>query len=356
MSKLFSPFQTRNSVLRNRIVVSPMCQYSAVDGFANNWHLVHLGSRAVGGAGAIIQEATAVSPEGRISPEDLGLWTDLHIEKLQEITTFIKQHGALAGVQLAHAGRKASHSAPWKGNLQLAEEQGGWQTVAPSAIPFTNAEKPPHAIDTELVKTYINYFAKSAVRAVEAGYDFIEIHAAHGYLIHQFLSPLCNTRTDQYGGDFTNRIRFLMEIIGAVRAVIPSGMPLWVRISASDWAEGGWDPEQSVQLALLMKANGVDLVDCSSGGGVAHQQIKAEPGYQVPFAEKIRKEAEIATGAVGLITTARQCEYILRQDKADVILLAREMLHDPYFPLHAAHELGADMAWPAQYERARPRK
>lgn len=355
MSKLFTSFTLKQVSFRNRIVVSPMCQYSSVDGYANDWHLVHLGSRATGGAGAIIQEATAVSPEGRISPDDLGIWEDGHIAMLKRINDFIKAHGAVAGIQLAHAGRKASRSAPWNGNKLLAPHERGWHTVAPSAIAFAAGETPPLALDKAGIEKVVNDFASATARAVKAGYELLEIHAAHGYLLHQFLSPLCNERTDEYGGTFHNRIRLLMEVIEAVKKEWPGSLPLWVRISADDWAPGGWDIEQSVQLAMLLKEKGVDLIDCSSGGAVAHQKIPLGPGYQVHFAERIKKEAAIATGAVGLITTAQQAENILQAQQADVVLFARELLRDPYFPLHAAYQLKDDVSWPLQYERAKPR-
>lgn len=355
MSLTFSPLSLNGITLRNRIIVSPMCQYSAVDGFANDWHLVHLGSRAVGGAALIIQEATAVSPEGRISPDDLGLWQDEHKEKLQQITTFIKAQGAYAGIQLAHAGRKASTSAPWKGNAQIAVQDGGWQTVAPSAIAFREADETPLALDQNGIAKVIEDFGTAAARAVAAGYDVIELHGAHGYLIHQFLSPLSNTREDQYGGSFENRIRLLLEIINRVQQELTPGMPLLVRISATDWAEGGWSIEESVQLAALLKTKGVDLIDVSTGGLVTGVRIPLEPGYLVPFAERIKKETGILTGAVGLITEATQIETLLSEGKADAVLLARELLRDPYFPMHAAAALGEDYTFPVQYERAKPK-
>lgn len=356
MPKLFQQLSLRSVNLRNRIVISPMCQYSAEDGFANNWHLVHLGSRAVGGAGLVIQEATAVSPAGRISPEDLGLWKDEHIPMLKEITTFIHAQGAVAGIQLAHAGRKASHASPWKGNQLIAPEDGGWQPLAPSAIPFKEGTEVPSALTGEGIQQVIADFRAATVRALAGGYRLLEIHAAHGYLIHEFLSPLSNLRTDEYGGSFENRVRLLLEVTAAVRTVWPEELPLFVRISASDWAEDGWGIEDSVKLAGLLKAAGVDLIDVSSGGAVSHQKISVGPGYQVPFAERIRKEAGILTGAVGLITEAKQAETILEQEQADLILIARESLRNPNFPLMAAHELGAEATWPLQYERAKPKK
>ncbi len=355
MALTFAPLAINGITLRNRIIVSPMCQYSAIDGFANDWHLVHLGSRAVGGAALIIQEATAVSPEGRISPEDLGLWQDAHIEKLQQITSFIKAQGAYAGIQLAHAGRKASTAAPWKGNAQIAVADGGWTTVAPSAIAFREADVPPLALDVAGIAKVIDDFGRAAARAVAAGYDVIELHAAHGYLVHQFLSPLSNKREDEYGGSFENRIRLLLQLVARVRGEMPAGIPLWVRISATDWVEGGWALADSVQLASLLKDKGVDLVDVSTGGLVTGVRIPLEPGYQVPFATAIKKETGILTGAVGLITEAEQIENLLQEEKADVVLLARELLRDPYFPMHAAQQLGEDYRYTPQYERAKPK-
>ncbi len=330
-----------------------MCEYSSADGFANDWHLVHLGSRAVGGAGLVIQEATAVSPEGRISPDDMGLWQDEHITKLQQITTFIHAHGAVAGIQLAHAGRKASTSIPWKGNKFIPVDNGGWQTVSSGNIPFHTDDGAPLALTAEGIAKVIDDFKQAALMAVKAGYKVLEIHAAHGYLIHQFLSPLVNIRADEYGGGFENRIRLLLHIIEQVQTVWPPEYPLFVRISCTDWAEGGWDIEQSVKLCSILKEKGVDLIDCSSGGAVRHQRISLGPGYQVAFAEQIRKETGIPTGAVGLITEAQQAEDIIMNGQADIVLLARQMLRDPYFPLHAAKQLNENIAWPAQYERAK---
>jgi 2,4-dienoyl-CoA reductase-like NADH-dependent reductase (Old Yellow Enzyme family) len=353
MSNLFKPLSIKTVTFKNRIIISPMCQYSSVDGFANDWHLVHLGSRAVGGAALIIQEATAVCPEGRISPDDMGIWKDEHIEKLKAISTFIHSQGALFGIQLAHAGRKASHSSPWKGGKLLSPEEGGWQNVAPSPISFAEGTSVPTGLSKKAITNVINDFQKATLRAVAAGYDVIEIHAAHGYLIHEFLSPLSNNRDDMYGGSFENRIRLLLEIIEAVQKVWPENKPLFVRISASDWAEGGWNIEESVALAKILKQKKVDVIDCSSGGAVRHQKIELGPGYQVPFAERIKKEAQILTAAVGLITTAEQAEEILSSGKADFVLFARESLRDPYFPLHASRILGDDIQWPLQYERAK---
>ncbi|HEY8956413.1 NADH:flavin oxidoreductase/NADH oxidase [Chitinophaga sp.] len=356
MSHLFSPLQLREVTFRNRIAVSPMCEYSSTDGFANNWHLVHLGSRAVGGAGLVLTEAAAVSPEGRISIHDLGIWKDEHLPMLQAITAFITEQGAVPGIQLAHAGRKASTVRPWEGSRALPPEDGGWQVVAPSAIPFNDVYPIPVALTETGIRKVKDDFEAAAIRSLKAGFRVIEIHGAHGYLLHNFLSPLSNQRTDEYGGSFENRIRLLVEIVERVRAVWPEQYPLLLRISATDWAEGGWNPEESVKLAAIVKEKGVDLIDCSSGGLAAHQQIKVGPLYQTPFAEKIRKEAGIATGAVGLITTPEEAESIIANGRADMVLMAREMLRDPYFPLRAAHVLGAEVKWPIQYERAKPRK
>lgn len=352
-SKLFSSLQIKNSTLKNRIVISPMCQYSSEDGFANDWHLVHLGSRATGGAALIIQEATAVSPEGRISPEDLGLWKDEHIEKLKNINNFIESQNAIPGIQLAHAGRKASVSAPWNGNKKLDESQGGWNTVAPSAVGYHDNEKPPIALDLAGIQKVISDFKAATKRAVQAGYKVLEIHAAHGYLLHEFLSPLSNLRTDSYGGIFENRIRLTLEILEAVQSEWPSDLPLFVRISATDWADGGWDIDESVKLSMILKEKGVDLIDVSSGGLVSHQKIPLGPKYQVPFSERIKNEVEILTGAVGLITQAHQAESIVANKEADVVLFARESLRNPYLALDFAKELEVDASWPKQYERAK---
>jgi len=355
-NKLFSPLIIRGTEFRNRIAVSPMCMYSAEEGFSNNWHLVHVGSRAVGGAGLILMEATAVSPEGRISPGDLGIWKDAHIEGLKEIVDFVTSQGAVAGIQLAHAGRKASSASPWQGGATLTPEEGGWLTVAPSALPFHKNGTDPKALELDEIHKVVQDFTKAAERALRAGYQVVEIHAAHGYLLHQFLSPLSNQRNDEYGGSFVNRTRLLREITEAVRKVWPEELPLFVRISATDWAEGGWTAEDSVALAELLKQFGVDLIDCSSGGLVPYAEIPVEKGYQVQFAERIRAEADILTGAVGLITEAREAEEILREGKADLIFLAREFLRNPYFPLQAAQELGVDVKWHPQYERGKPRE
>ncbi|MEP7279411.1 MAG: NADPH dehydrogenase NamA [Bacteroidota bacterium] len=353
MAKLFTALQLKSVTLKNRIVVSPMCEYSSVDGFANEWHLVHLGSRAVGGAALVITEATAVSPEGRISPGDLGIWKNAHLDKLKTIVSFIHQHNAVAGIQLAHAGRKASFPAPWKGTEQLGLEVGGWQTVAPSPVPFNSQNRVPEALTTEGIKKTIIDFRDAAQRALKAGFKLVEVHAAHGYLIHQFLSPLSNHRTDEYGGSFENRMRLLVEVITAIQTVWPKDLPLFVRISATDWVAGGWNENDSVQAAILLKNMGVDAIDCSTGGIVPGVKIPLVPGYQVRFAAQVKKEAGILTCAVGLITGAEQAEEILVKEEADLIVMARELLRDPYFPLHAAKKLGAEIEWPHQYLRAK---
>lgn len=350
---LFQELQLKEITLKNRIVLSPMCQYSSTDGFANDWHLVHIGSRAIGGAGLIIMEATAISPEGRITPSDLGIWKKEHLAPLQRITHFISAHGAVPGIQLAHAGRKASHRPPWEGGTALKETEGAWTTVGPSALPFKTDTPPPAALDEQGIEKVINDFRQAAQFALEAGFKLVEIHAAHGYLLHSFYSPLSNKRTDQYGGSFDNRIRLLLEVITAVQEVWPKSLPLFVRISATDWTEGGWTVEDSVMLAKKLKSIGVDVVDCSTGGNVPHAQIPAGPLYQVPFAEQIRKEAGIKTGAVGIIYTPQQAEEILSKGQADLIIIGRELLRNPYFPLHAAKTLGVNVQWPVQYERAK---
>jgi len=352
MSRLFSTLNIKNINLKNRIVMSPMCQYSSIDGFSNDWHLVHLGSRAVGGTGLIFTEATAVSPEGRITPGDLGLWKDMHINGLKSIVNFIHLHDAVAGIQLAHAGRKASCSVPHEGGTQLDEKQGGWKTVSASNIPFRNGDIASEALNIEGIAKIISDFKTAAERALSAGFKVVEIHSAHGYLLHEFLSPLSNHRPDEYGGSFENRCRLLREVIDAVKSVWPDENPLFVRISATDWTKGGWTLEESVKLAYILKDKGVDLIDCSSGGNVYNAKIPAGPGYQVPFSEAVRKTG-ILTGAVGFITTAGQAESILQEEKADLVFLARELLRNPYFPLHAAKELGVEIAWPVQYHRAK---
>ena len=355
MPKLFEPLALRGVMLKNRIVVSPMCQYSAEDGFANDWHLVHLGSRAVGGAGLIIQEATAVSPEGRISPEDLGIWKDEHLPMLRRINAFIAAQGSVPGVQLAHAGRKASTYAPWRGEGTVLEGEGGWPVVGPSALRFADNYPQPTALDAAGIQNVIADFRAAAARSLAAGFRVIELHAAHGYLLHEFLSPLSNHRTDAYGGSFENRSRLLLEVVAATREVWPEELPLIVRISATDWTEGGWHADEAVQLAALLKTRGVDLIDCSTGGNVPKASIPVGPGYQVQFAERIKEEAGILTGAVGLITTPAEAETILANGQADLVFLAREFLREPYFPLFAAQDLGVEIPWPPQYERARPR-
>jgi 2,4-dienoyl-CoA reductase-like NADH-dependent reductase (Old Yellow Enzyme family) len=355
-SHLFSPVQLAGVTFPNRVFVSPMCQYSSEDGFSNDWHLVHLGSRAVGGAGLVMTEAAAVLAEGRITPQDLGLWKDEHIPGLKRIVEFLHGQGARAGAQLAHAGRKASMARPWAPEQRsLTQSEGGWKNVmAPSAVPFAENYSQPTALDLAGIQTITKAFTRAAERALETGFDLVELHAAHGYLLHEFLSPLSNRRSDQYGGSFENRIRLAVEVVDAVRAVWPAELPLLVRISATDWAEGGWDIEQSVALAKVLKAHKVDLIDVSSGGLTPQQVIPLGPGYQTPFAERIRREAQISTGAVGMITDAVQAEHILRTGQADAVLLARELLREPYWPLQAAKELGDSTSWPAQYLRAAP--
>lgn len=352
MSKLFEPLTIRGTTFRNRLWVSPMCQYSSIDGMPTDWHLVHLGSRAVGGAGAVFVEATAVSPEGRISPVDSGIWSGAHAEAFSRITGFIRRQGSVAGIQLAHAGRKASTAAPWLGGKKVDESDGGWQTVAPSAIAFTDDYPMPREMTTDDISKVVDDFAAAARRAVKAGFEVIELHAAHGYLLHEFLSPLSNMRTDGYGGDLAGRTRFPLEVIGAVRNEIPPEMPLMVRISATDWADGGWDLPQSIEFARMLKDEGVDLIDCSSGGLVPYAEIPLGPGYQVPFAEAIRRETGIATAAVGLITEPSQAEEILKKGQADAIMIARQFLREPYIAFRAAKELGASVDIPVQYARA----
>jgi 2,4-dienoyl-CoA reductase-like NADH-dependent reductase (Old Yellow Enzyme family) len=354
MPGLFDPITLRGVTFPNRVFVSPMCQYSCEDGLATDWHLVHLGARAVGGAGLVMTEATAVLPEGRISPQDLGLWTDTQAAALAPAIRFIRQQGRVAGMQLAHAGRKGSTYRPWEGQGAVAPDGGGWTPVGPDGRAFAPAYPAPRALDTAGLHAVVQAFRQAAVRARDLGVQVVEVHAAHGYLLHEFLSPLSNARTDEYGGDFDGRTRLCLEVVEAVRGVWPGHLPLFVRISATDWTPGGWDADQSVELARRLRERGVDFVDCSSGGNVPHAEIPIGPGYQVPFAERIRREAGIPTGAVGLITTARQADAILREGQADAVLLARELLRDPYWPLHAAQELGVAMDWPAQYLRAAP--
>jgi 2,4-dienoyl-CoA reductase-like NADH-dependent reductase (Old Yellow Enzyme family) len=355
MPGLFDPLTIRELTFANRVFVSPMCQYSSHDGYANDWHFVNLGSRAVGGAGLVLTEATAVLPEARISPQDLGIWSDGHIEMLGRIVSFIHEQGSIAGMQLAHAGRKASTRRPWEGQGAIPESEGGWKkVVAPSALAFTDTYPMPQALKTEGIKEVVSAFATAARRACQAGFRVIEIHAAHGYLIHEFLSPLSNERSDDYGGSFENRTRLCREIVAAVRSAWPKELPLFVRISATDWIDGGWNIDESVKLAAQLKPMGVDLIDCSSGGNVPHAKIPVGPGYQVTFAERIRREAEIMTGAVGMITSPIQAEHIIRTQQADAVIMAREFLRDPYWPLRAARELQQPVAWPVQYLRAAP--
>jgi len=352
---LFSSLQIRDVVLRNRIGVSPMCQYMSRDGFAEDWHLVHLGGFAVGGAGLVMTEATAVAPEGRISPQDLGIWDDAHVPGLRRITDFVRSQGAVAGIQLGHAGRKASTWRPWEGRGAVPAEHGGWEDVwAPSAIPFAEDYPRPRALTEQGIRAVIDAFRLAAGRALEAGFQVVEVHAAHGYLLHQFLSPLANQRMDRYGGSFENRVRFPLEVISAIREVWPERLPLLVRISVTDWVDGGWNIEESVEFARLLKDYGVDLVDCSSGGLVPGARIPVGPGYQVPFAERVRRDAGVRTAAVGLITEPEQADRIIRGGQADLVLLGREFLRQPHWPLLAAHRLGVDVPWPPQYERARP--
>ena len=353
MSQLFSPFTLRKIEFKNRIFVSPMCQYSCIDGMPTNWHLVHLGSRATGGAALVMAEATAVLPEGRISPGDTGIWKDAQIEPFKRITDFIKSQNAVSGIQLAHAGRKASTAAPWKGGKPLTPENGAWLPVGPSPIPFAKDYPVPHELTIAELNDITSEFEQAAQRALISGFNVVEIHMAHGYLLHEFLSPLSNHRQDSYGGDFAGRSRFPLQIAEAVRNVWPDDLPVFVRISASDWVDGGWDIRQSILLCRQLRQIGIDLIDCSSGGLTPDARIPQTPGYQVPFADIIRKEAGISTAAVGLITAAEQAEQILSNNHADVIFLGRAMLRDPYWPLHAAKTLGATTQWPVQYERAR---
>jgi 2,4-dienoyl-CoA reductase-like NADH-dependent reductase (Old Yellow Enzyme family) len=349
MTSLFSPLTIREVTLRNRIGVSPMCQYSAEDGFPTDWHLVHLGSRAVGGAGLVMVEATAVEPRGRISPWDTGIWKDEHIPAYARIASFVRLHGAVAGIQIAHAGRKASVRRPWEGGGPIPESEGGWQTVAPSAIPFADTDPIPHALTVAEITSLVASYSDAARRALAAGFQVVEIHGAHGYLIHEFLSPLSNRRTDAYGVD---RLRFALEVTESVRTVWPANLPLFLRVSATDWMEGGWTPEETVVLARKLHAAGVDLIDCSSGGTSPHAKVPLGPGYQVPFADQVRREASIATAAVGLITTPEQANAIVAEGKADLVLLAREFLRDPYFPRTAGEALGEKVTPPSQYARA----
>ncbi|MEY2503871.1 MAG: hypothetical protein QOG27_151 [Verrucomicrobiota bacterium] len=356
MPALFDPLTIRDVAFPNRVFVSPMCQYSSEDGYATDWHFVHLGSRAVGGAGLVLTEATAVLAEGSISPQDLGIWEDGHIEMLTKIVGFIREQGSIAGMQLAHAGRKASTSRPWEGHDAVPESEGGWtKVVAPSALKFSDTYPMPQALTTDGIQEVIEGFAAAARRACQAGFRVVEIHAAHGYLIHEFLSPLSNQREDNYGGSFENRTRLCREIIAAVRSAWPKELPLFVRISATDWVEDGWNIDESVKLAGELKGMGVDLIDCSSGGNVPHAKIPVGAGYQTAFAERIRREAGIMTGAVGMITDPVQAEHIIQTGQADAVIMARELLRDPYWPLRAARELEHSIAWPVQYLRAGPK-
>lgn len=352
-ASLFEPFTLRSVTLRNRIGVSPMCQYSSTDGFANDWHLVHLGTRAVGGAGLVMAEATAVTPEGRISPRDLGIWRDAHVAMLAQITRFIREQGAVPGVQLAHAGRKASVEVPWRGGAPLPPDEGGWSPiVAPSAVPFGSRSQVPEVLEAAGMQRIIGAFRDAARRALDAGFQVLELHGAHGYLLHEFLSPLANQRTDEYGGSFENRVRFVLEVTDAVRSVWPDSLPLLMRLSGTDWVDDGWDVEQSAELARLLGARGVDLIDCSSGGIMPGVKIPVGPGYQVSLAERIRTVSGVPTAAVGLITSAQQADAVLRSGSADMVFLARKLLRDPYWPLHSARELGVEFEWPVQYQRA----
>lgn len=354
MSKLLTSFQLKGITLKNRVVMSPMCQYSAEDGFANDWHFVHYGSRAVGGCGVIMQEATAISPEGRITYRDLGIWKDEHIDQLSKIVSFVQKQGAVAGIQLAHAGRKASCDLPQNGGKQLIEGFNSWATVSASPIPFNKGENAPKPLSREEIKDIINDFKSATIRSLKAGYKIIEIHAAHGYLVHQFLSPLSNHRTDEYGGSFENRTRFLLEIIDVLIELLSEKESLWVRVSATDWLEDGWGIEESVKLSKLLKEKGVDVIDVSSGGNVAHVKIPIGPSYQVPFSKSIKREVGIITGAVGLITDAKQAENLLNARKCDLIFLGRELLRNPQFVLNAARELGDSNTlahYPVQYLR-----
>ncbi len=354
MATLFTPLRLRNVEFRNRVFVSPMCQYSSHDGVPTDWHMVHLGSRAIGGAGLVIVEASAVSPDGRITPYDSGIWSDAHARAFSPIVRFVKEQGAVPGIQIAHAGRKASTDRPWTGGGPLKPEAGGWQPVAPSAVPFSPAHDIPRPLSTEDIELVVRQFTDAARHALAAGFEVIEIHMAHGYLLHEFLSPLSNRRQDEYGGSLTNRMRLPLRVAERVRAVWAEHLPVFVRISATDWVDGGWDIAQSIELARHLKEIGVDLIDCSSAGLVPDARIPAGPGFQTPFATAIRREAGIATGAVGLITDPTQAEQIVATGLADAVLMAREFLRDPYWPLRAARQLGVDIPWPPQYERAKP--
>ncbi len=353
-ARLFSPITFRSVEIPNRIVVSPMCQYSAEDGMPYDWHLVHLGSRAVGGAGMVIVEATSVSAEGRISPGDLGLWNDSQAMAFRRLTRFIAEQGSIPALQLSHAGRKAATSAPWINKGAPLPENESWTIVAPSPVPFTPRHQTPKSLERAAIEGIIAAFRDAAQRSVGAGFRLLELHMAHGYLIHQFLSPLSNTRTDEYGGSFENRIRFPLQIVSAIRSVVPESFPVLARISATDWVAGGWEIEQSVQFARALGSAGIDAIDCSSGGNVTATSIPVGPGYQVPFASRIKKETGLPTAAVGFITSPEQAEQIIRTEEADMVVLAREFLRDPYWPLHAAKQLKQEIAWPKQYLRAKP--
>lgn len=352
-TKLFTPIRLRELNFKNRIFMSPMCQYSAMEGMPNNWHLVHLGSRAVGGVGLVMVEATAVHPVGRISPADLGIWNNEQRDAFKPIVAFLKEHGAVPGIQLAHAGRKASIASPWKGGGAIDGKHGGWMPEAPSPIAFSDKHVVPREMTKKDIESVVQDFEAAAKRALEAGFEVVEIHAAHGYLMHEFLSPLSNHRTDEYGGSIENRMRFPLQVAERVRKIWPAKWPVFVRISATDWVDNGWDLPQSIVFAKQLKDVGIDLIDCSSGGTTAQAKIPAGPSYQVPFAAAIRDQAQIFTGAVGIITSATQAEKILQEGEADVLFIGRELLRDPYFPLHAAKELGVDLKWPVQYDRAK---
>ena len=353
MSKLFAPFKLRSVEFRNRVFMSPMCQYCAQDGIPDDWHLVHLGSRAVGGAGQVMVEATAISPEGRITNGDLGIWSDTHMEAFRRITAFVEAQGCVPAIQIAHAGRKASTDVPWQGGMPLSPDKGGWQPLGPSPIAFDGESTVPRELTTEDLKVLVSHYKDATHRCLQAGFKVVEIHMAHGYLLHEFLSPLSNQKTDEYGGSLENRMRFPLWVAKAVREVWSGELPLFARLSCTDWVDGGWDLPQSIELSHRLKEVGVDLIDCSSGGLVPYAQIPAGPGYQVPFAAEIRSRVGIATGAVGLITQAAQAEQIVATGQADAVILAREMLRDPYWPLHAAGMLHTDIPWPSQYLRAK---
>ena len=354
MSSLFSPLQLRDLMIPNRIFLSPMCQYSSPDGKPNNWHFVHLGARAIGGVGLIMTEATAICPTGRISPDDLGIWNEEQSAAFQPLVEFIKSRGSVVGIQLAHAGRKASVAAPWLGGQSLNEQQRGWQPLAPSPIPFSSGHQRPHELTVEELNQIEDQFAAAAERALSAGFQIAEVHAAHGYLLHQFLSPLSNRRTDDFGGNLENRMAFPLRVAKRVRAVWPDNLPVFVRISATDWVEGGWDLDQSVEFSIRLRNLGIDLIDCSSGGLTADAVIPAKPGFQVPFATAIKRRSAIATAAVGLITDPEQAEQIVADQQADAVLLGRELLRNPHWSFGAAKKLACDFKWPSQYERAKP--